>query len=230
MGLAPLYAAQIVEWMPRVWLYMIHYIECISFHSGGALQNLEGCKINKRREKEPRFDIHHRKHLKYLVTGVPVVAQWKWIWLASMRTKVWSLALLSRLRIQRCHELWCRSQTRLGSDIAVTIVWVGAYSSDSTPSLRTSICHSVALKRQKTKKNLVTNNFTSYSTCGHKIWIHRNKVIMIYNDNSGTLYGYIVLHSSKVIFMCLFSFNLQNKLFFIFFNLFLCIYLFLLFF
>ena len=41
---------------------------------------------------------------------VPVVAQWKWIWLASMRMQVWSLALLSELRIQSCHELWCRSQ------------------------------------------------------------------------------------------------------------------------
>ena len=33
-----------------------------------------------------------------------------------------SLALLSGLRIQRCYELWCRSQMRLGSGIAVAVV------------------------------------------------------------------------------------------------------------
>ena len=32
-----------------------------------------------------------------------------------MRTQVQSLALLRGFRIQRCRELWCRSQTRLGS-------------------------------------------------------------------------------------------------------------------
>ena len=40
---------------------------------------------------------------------LPVMAQQKQIWLASMRTKVGSLALLSGLRIWHCHEMWCRS-------------------------------------------------------------------------------------------------------------------------
>ena len=44
-------------------------------------------------------------------------------WLASMRTRVRSLALLRGLMIWHCHELWYRC------------------SSDSTPSLGTSICH-----------------------------------------------------------------------------------------
>ena len=35
---------------------------------------------------------------------------------------VQSLALLSGLRIQRCHELWFRLQTWLGSGIAVAVV------------------------------------------------------------------------------------------------------------
>ena len=34
-------------------------------------------------------------------------------WLVPMRMWVWSLASLSGLRIQHCHELWCRSQTWL---------------------------------------------------------------------------------------------------------------------
>ena len=50
----------------------------------------------------------HKKHiLHYLLNtfiknrapAVPNVAQWKWIWLASMRTQVWSLTSLSGLRI-----------------------------------------------------------------------------------------------------------------------------------
>ena len=40
---------------------------------------------------------------------------------ASMRMQVQSLASLSELRIQRCHELWCRLQMRLGSGIAVAV-------------------------------------------------------------------------------------------------------------
>ena len=43
-------------------------------------------------------------------------------------------ALLGGSGIQRCRELWCRSQMLLGSRVAVAV-----YSSDLTPSLETSI-------------------------------------------------------------------------------------------
>ena len=39
--------------------------------------------------------------------------------LGTMRLRVQSLPLLSGLRIRRCHELWYRLQTRLGSGVAV---------------------------------------------------------------------------------------------------------------
>ena len=76
-----------------------------------------------------------------------------------MRVQVPSLALLSGLRIQRCHVLWCRSQTRLGSHIAVALAVAVAVSvsvasncsSDLIPSLGTSICHGCSPKRQKKK-------------------------------------------------------------------------------
>ena len=55
-------------------------------------------------------------------TGVPVVAQWKPIWLASMMMQILSLVLLNRFRIWCCHKLWCRLQTWLGSGIAVAMV------------------------------------------------------------------------------------------------------------
>ena len=38
-----------------------------------------------------------------------------------MKMRVRSLALLSGLRIRHCHELRCRSQTRLRSSVAVAV-------------------------------------------------------------------------------------------------------------
>ena len=38
--------------------------------------------------------------------------------------------LASGLRIRHCCELWCRSQTRLGSHIAVALAQAGSNSSD----------------------------------------------------------------------------------------------------
>ena len=61
------------------------------------------------------------RYLKEMM-GVPVVAQWL---MNPTRTRevagVQSLPLLSGLRIWRCRELWCRSQTLLGSRVAVPL-------------------------------------------------------------------------------------------------------------
>ena len=57
--------------------------------------------------------------IKKSIGEVAIVAQWKRIRTVSMRMWVRSLALLSGLGIWRCCELWCSSQTRLGSCIAV---------------------------------------------------------------------------------------------------------------
>ena len=73
--------------------------------------------------------------------GVPIVAHWKQIWLVSMRVRNQSLALLSGLKIRHCCELYRRSQMWLGSCVAVAVVWASSCTSDSTPSLGTSICH-----------------------------------------------------------------------------------------
>ena len=51
-----------------------------------------------------------------------------------------SLALLSGLRIRRCHQLWYRSQMRLRSCVAVAVTEAGSCSSNSTSSLGASIC------------------------------------------------------------------------------------------
>ena len=58
----------------------------------------------------------------YQTAGVPIMVQQKRIRLVSMRMLVRSLALISGLEIWHCHELWCSSQTRLGSSVGVAVV------------------------------------------------------------------------------------------------------------
>ena len=69
-----------------------------------------------------------------------------------MRMLVRSLASLSGLRIWHCRELWCRSQMRLGSGVAVAVVYTNGYSSNSPASLGTSVCHRCGPKNIKKKK------------------------------------------------------------------------------
>ena len=72
--------------------------------------------------------------------------------LLSMRMQIRFLALLSGLRIRNCRELWCRSQPRLRSWVAMTV----ASSSNLTPSLGNSLWHSCGpKKKRKKKKNLL---------------------------------------------------------------------------
>ena len=79
------------------------------------------------------------------------MAQWKQIQLGTMRLQVRSLASLSGLRIWLCHELWCRSQTKLGFGVAVAAV--SSCSSHSTLSLGISIYFGCGPKKQKSKIN-----------------------------------------------------------------------------
>ena len=80
--------------------------------------------------------------------GVSTVAQRKQIRLGFMRMQVQSLASLSGLRIQCCCELSGRSQTQLGSGIALVVVEAGSCSSNSAPRLGTSICSGCSPKNK----------------------------------------------------------------------------------
>ena len=92
-----------------------------------------------------------------------------------MRTWVRSLASLSGF--QHFHELWCRSQTQLGSCMAVAVVQAGSCSSDSTPSLGTSVCHGCGPKKIKKKKEDTSPDFREFSSCcgdrceGYTTWL-----------------------------------------------------------
>ena len=87
------------------------------------------------------------------------MVQWKQIRLGTMRLQVQSPALLRGLWIQHCCELWCRSQTWLGSGIAVAVVQAGGYSSDRTHRLGTSICHRCSPIKQNNNNNNKLNGY-----------------------------------------------------------------------
>ena len=74
--------------------------------------------------------------------------------------RVWSLALLSGLRIQYRHELWCRSRRSPNHQKTVAVVEAGSCSSDSTPNPGTSICRGCVLKSKNNneKKQPPINN------------------------------------------------------------------------
>ena len=109
--------------------------------------------------------------VKNLNAGILVMVQWKWIWLGTMKLQVRSLVLLSGLRIWRFGELWRRSQTRLGSCVAV--VKASSYSSDSTPSLETSIRRGCSSKKQQQKSECRFNPWALLSglriQCCHEL-------------------------------------------------------------
>ena len=90
-----------------------------------------------------------------------MVAQGNKTNLVSMRTWVQSLASLSGLRIWRCHELWFRPQMRLRSGVAVAVA--GCCSSDSIPSLETSVCLRCGSKKKKETNKQTKNYFVPLS-------------------------------------------------------------------
>ena len=98
--------------------------------------------------------------LKIIFSRVPIMAQGKWILLVSMRMRVQFLALISRSGSQSCHELWCRSQTQLGSGIVMAVAKARSCSSDLIPSLGISICHRCRCKKKKIK--YINNNFQEF--------------------------------------------------------------------
>ena len=76
-----------------------------------------------------------------------------------MRLRVPSLTLLSGLRIRHCLELWCRSQTRLGSGIAVAVALAVTAAPIRPLAWESPYAMGVALvkKKKKDKKVIMAN-------------------------------------------------------------------------
>ena len=86
--------------------------------------------------------------------GIPIVAQQKRIRLGTMRFRVQSLALLSELRIQHCHELWCSVGRRHGSYLVLLWLWcrLAAVAPVRPLVWEPPYDTCAALRRKKTKK------------------------------------------------------------------------------
>ena len=81
-----------------------------------------------------------------------------------MRTRARSLASLSGLWIWRCHELWCRSQTCLGSGVASNC------SSILPLAWELPICCRWGPKKQKKKKKSLTLSFLFLLSIPRACW------------------------------------------------------------
>ena len=119
----------------------------------------------------------HELTLKNGWDGVPIVAQRKWIWLASMRSQVRSLASLSGLRIQCCYELRCKSQTQLGFDAAVAVAVTGQRLQLRFDPWELPHAAGAALKRQRNKKNWLRCWDVTFMLC---VFHHHLKVISFF--------------------------------------------------
>ena len=90
--------------------------------TGVALKRQKTKKKKKNDMESKLIQWKYFQDLKSMNVGGSHHAQQKQISLVSMRMQVRSLASLSRLKIWHCHDLWCTSQTRLRSDVAVAVV------------------------------------------------------------------------------------------------------------
>ena len=117
-----------------------------------------------------------------------------------------SMASLTGLRIQHCYELWCESQTRLGSATAVALAEAGSCSSDWTPSLGTSICRKCGPEKCKNKqktpqkqkqKEINKENSSTKSLLSIKLFV--DLIIQLYLDIQWVIFGLLIdfIHSSR---------------------------------
>ena len=103
------------------------------------------------------------------------MTQQKRIWLESMRTQVWSLASLSGLMIQHCHELWC---CRHGSNHELLWLWCRLAAIAIIRPLTWEPPYSTgeALKWLKKEKRVKMMNFMLCKCTSMKkltfVWIH----------------------------------------------------------
>jgi len=100
-------------------------------------------------------------HLESYLSGVPIMAQRKHIWLVSMRTQVQSLALLSGLRIQRCMSSGVGHRCGLDPALLWLCLWYRpAATAMIQPLAWEPPCASTLKKKKKKKKEIYLSGFT----------------------------------------------------------------------
>ena len=125
---------------------------------------------------------------------VPVMAQPKQIWLVSLKTRVWYLALLCGLRI------WCCCGCGAGSSC----------SSDSTPSLGTPTCHRWSPKKQNKNKTphilYICTHIYIHMYKQTRLWKHWKVKLITFNSL------YAPVYTSIAMFLYLYHLQLWTKL------------------
>ena len=104
--------------------------------------------------------------LKISMMGVPDMAQQLANLTSIHEDGVWSMASLSWLRIQCCHDLWCRSHTRLRS----WLLWLWCMPASVAPiwplAWESPYAVGVALKSNNNNRNNNNNNNSSLKVIG----------------------------------------------------------------
>ena len=103
---------------------------------------------------------------KKLKIGVPIVAQWYWTQLVSMRRQVRSVASLSGC----CHELWCRLQMHLIFGVAMAWCRLAATAPIWALAMEPPYASGVALESKKNQPTNQTNKQTKNKKTKHEKW------------------------------------------------------------
>ena len=114
------------------------------------------CTARKKKKKKKFALLYKMLKTTWEREGVPVLAQ-RFTNPTNIHENVSLIPGLAQWSRIRCsQELQCRSQTRLGSCLAVTMAQVGSRSSDSTPSPGNSTCCRYGLKSKNKQTNKTT--------------------------------------------------------------------------
>ena len=146
-------------------------------------------------------------------SGVPSWRSRNKIQLGTIRLWVQPLASLSGLRMQCCRQLWCRSQTWLGSDIAVAVA--GSRTSNQTPRLGTSIWCRCGPKKQKKKRKKKTRSSPQMTTVLMSTDLFYNYYWAQYFVKYEALFFIIANNLFKTSFKCLYPEESIEKAFYL---------------
>ena len=116
----------VILWPQFLGLGLLHFEmslqPCLSMNIRGVSRlTLIACRPQNQARVAKWYFSGNKLKFKYFSRGVPIVAQWKRIWLVTMKSWVQSLTLLSGLRIRCCHD--CGVGHRPSLDLGLLWLW-----------------------------------------------------------------------------------------------------------